>query len=76
MACRNRQAILTLVRTMDTGVKARHTWYKPSSPNALGLGGAQMADDPALDVRHHDLLVKVIEEIVKVSVVQLQGLVL
>jgi len=35
-----------------------------------------MADDPARDVRHYDLLVEVIEEIVKVSVVQLQGLVL
>jgi hypothetical protein len=37
---------------------------------------AQMANDPTLDLRHHDLFVDVIEEVVKVSVVQLQGLVL
>jgi hypothetical protein len=36
----------------------------------------QMTNDPILDVCHHDFLVDVIEEIVKVSVVQLQRLVL
>ena len=55
---------------------SRPEWKEAGSGSKLGFGGAQMADDPALDVRHHDLLVEVIEEIVKVSVVQLQGLVL
>src|SRR6267378_922409 len=33
----------------------------------------EMCGNPGLDVRHHDVLVDVVEQIVKVAVVQLEG---
>jgi hypothetical protein len=58
--------VLEVVITVDMSFLLR-----PRDPSI-----AQMANDPTLDVRHHDLLVDVIEKVVKVPVVQLQGLVL